>query len=717
MRILIVLGVLVGLTKGVWAESVSVRAGEHPNFSRLVFETDGQVSWHLGRVDEGYLISFEPKFTEFEMASVFQKIPRSRILDLGEQESGLLIATNCVCNVQAFELRPGVLIVDVFDGAPGENAKFENPHPSTVVKPAPKQVVQIETAALSNPKIFGNFLPKEPVESQQQLPAAHIADVQKRLVDQIGRAATQGLVQPKIPEVPDQSVSPEGSEETEAGIDARAENILVTTSIDRDLETFRPSRSQASQNVCLPSEWFDISSWGGESYAEDIGAAFGQSVMEFDETTEESIRTLFRAYGYWGFGIEAKTVLEQFETPPEERAYLEAMAEILDGEGAHEPSLFAGQASCDSVVALWAVLADEKLIKSKQLKTSAILSSFSALPLHLRRNLGPRMIDRFLSISDHNSAAAIKSAIDRAAGNHGSAFELSKAHIEQADADTDAVTELEEISRANDESSVLATIALIETLIRKNDPVPDDLVVAAEAYAFEYRFSAQETDLKRVILRASAHQGDVQKTLSLMQEVKLQISDPVLQDVINSMTENAEDDAFARFAFVLSQPSLKRHLPTSEVSSVLSRVLDLGFVEQAQKIAKAAGVNRIERSVRSRLEAVGIAAMKPVSGSSVHDQNSETRLLAGMEDSQSNERTILEAENDNAAILAAWQRDDWQSILQQGDDSQKQFAKAVLDLPKADTLSSTDAPPKLHQVKELLDTNQNFRAAAGQLLQ
>ncbi|MCE8438595.1 hypothetical protein, partial [Rhodovulum sulfidophilum] len=43
----------------VLAQQVEIRSGEHPDYSRLVFETEVPQAWTLGRGPDGYLLRFD----------------------------------------------------------------------------------------------------------------------------------------------------------------------------------------------------------------------------------------------------------------------------------------------------------------------------------------------------------------------------------------------------------------------------------------------------------------------------------------------------------------------------------------------------------------------------------------------------------------------------------------------------------------------------------
>src|SRR5690606_1700870 len=96
----------------------------------------------------------------------------------------------------------------------------------------------------------------------------------------------------------------------------------------------------------------------------------------------------------------------------DQAALLDAMARIVDEEAVTD-SPFDGQESCDTAAALWATLARRDQPLPPRTNGPAAARSFSALPPHLRRHLGPALVDIFLAAGDEPTARIVRDAILR----------------------------------------------------------------------------------------------------------------------------------------------------------------------------------------------------------------------------------------------------------------------------------------------------------------
>lgn len=97
----------------------AVRTGEHPGFTRLVVEDPSIRSWQLGRSAEGYRLRLTPTARAFALSRAFRAITRKRLASLAMAGNGDLdVGLGCACHIEAFEIRPGVIVLDIRDGPP-----------------------------------------------------------------------------------------------------------------------------------------------------------------------------------------------------------------------------------------------------------------------------------------------------------------------------------------------------------------------------------------------------------------------------------------------------------------------------------------------------------------------------------------------------------------------------------------------------------------------
>lgn len=223
-RFLGLAGLVFLLALPVQAQQVRVTSGEHPDFSRIVFQTRGAEPWSLGRGDGGYLLRFENTGLSFDFARVFDLIPRTRIRAVESVEPGVVafdVAEDAYG--EAYILRPGVLVLDFYTGTPPAESPFESmagpglaerqdaAAPASAT-PASVAVSSTEPAASAPPPVLPGLIPlasdarkPSPIigplltpQEQAAVSDPRVAELRSSLMQQIGRAATQGLLEPAI---------------------------------------------------------------------------------------------------------------------------------------------------------------------------------------------------------------------------------------------------------------------------------------------------------------------------------------------------------------------------------------------------------------------------------------------------------------------------------------------------------------------------------------
>ncbi len=110
------------------AETVRVRAGEHEGFTRLVIEIGEKTGWQLGRTREGYAFRLARKDVDFDISTIFSRVPRSRLANVtGATDGALALAVSCDCHATAFDAGGGKIVIDIAAGSPAAESPFENP--------------------------------------------------------------------------------------------------------------------------------------------------------------------------------------------------------------------------------------------------------------------------------------------------------------------------------------------------------------------------------------------------------------------------------------------------------------------------------------------------------------------------------------------------------------------------------------------------------------
>lgn len=627
----------------VWAEIVLLRSGEHADFSRLVLQLTGQPEWKIGRVEQGYELRIEAEDVVLDTSQVFERIPRDRITQLETPApSRLVIKVSKGYHLDAFEIRAGRIVIDVKDGSAPANSSFEvtlasesdalktqdagietaptqqsnlamfDQSASSILKPhdetlpsiaSEKRVPTTATLPLFSTSLGEGIQAPIPLELSPER-SERVVQMEAALIEQLGRAASQGLIiadiddpQADIQEIiaPKERINRAGTLPTDPP-PGDLSHVRVKTRVDLDArEAVGKSELTSTGEECLLASKFDISRWGPEMAPYlDLSDYRGALIGEFDVADSEAVLDLARYYIFLSFGAEAKSTLREFGVIVQDADLLAAMAEIVDQGHVSELGRLKGQISCNRPSAMWAVLGSDKISKGDEINRAAVLQAFSALPLHLRRHLGPTLSMRFLDIDDTDTASTIRNAIRRAPGNDGDGYDMLDAKLELSLGHQDVATQkLETLVREGGSLSSEALATLIKTKLSEGEQVSEAMAEDALAVSFSLQNTPLGAELLRVSIAATIQNGDSKKALD--QVARAQRDQALESDSVSALL----NDAYLGFASSASDIEFMRRtlsstgrldiamLTASPRRAIAGRMLDLGFAVEAREILSA----------------------------------------------------------------------------------------------------------------------------------
>lgn len=717
------------------AETAVVRSGAHPGFSRLVLEFDTPVAWSYRRRGTSVLLSIERKDLSLDFSQVFNRIGHERLANIALVDGEIIIDLNadCGCALDLFELRPGLLVVDARD--PGTEpshpellvAADESPErPRRPTTPARKAV--LPRAELP---VYGDFAPDthpEPIpdaapsvstalEASQNTRQA-VQAMQSLLVEQLGRAAAQGLVDAELPfdplDPPSDSLAQTeplpDTPKTQAQLDAH-------TSMDRDLGELPFVAMTDLGRPCLAEELVTVSGWNPDAnFGTSIAAGRRELYREFDKLDPVSARRLARNYLYFGFGAEAIAILNLIDTPTEGDRVQQEIGRLLDSEPIDDLTLFQNQIGCASAAAMWAALALPELPPNTEMNREAIVLSFSDLPGHVRQNLGPRLAKRFIDRGDLAMAAHLRQTITRAIGSENPALldaQMTRARGEDLEADR----KLSNLAEANTDDAPQALIALFQRRWADGYALSPDQVALAEALAFEHR--ATETGkalVEAAILsmsRNKAFDAAFDRLNALSEDLALQIRDQVFAELVS----RGQDAAFLHH--VLARNDSVQTLHASTKMNIADRLLDLDLTQSAQRIL---GSEPGEDNARFRFLQARIAlargaprdALNHLAGQSDEPaQLLRAQAYSALGQWQRAADAYDAAGDTDGAHRAAWHAGDWEALGAEASEPERQMA----DYMRTPSPAKATAEPTLAEAASQLTRSASLRDALASLLQ
>ncbi|KAJ57335.1 hypothetical protein ACMU_02205 [Actibacterium mucosum KCTC 23349] len=679
------------------AEEIRVRSGEHASFSRLVITFAEPTEWSFGRDATGYEFQAARADVTLDLSAIFTRIPRNRIKDVSALGSnGFRIEMDCACHSESFEISPGKVVIDIKDGTEGETA------PQLAVKTA--QAADVRPQELANLAGLGGLAvrqplpvlgaemaveePMKPSNSEDTPVASSEAEFRSILVQELGRAAMQGLVEADIDIANNAQAAGEEPPTAPAPISAKpprppqAPGIRIETVVDRDLPDISALQT-AQGSSCHPDAFFDLTAWRGTGSPAELIVRFRNGLIgEFDRIDHAQLDGLIQTYLALGFGLEVLTLLEEFPRDGAKYQVAKAMAHIVDHDLPPVGNALAGHLACDSDVALWAVLAREQLPRGEFVNTVAVGAAFSALPIDMRRHLADPLAERFLAVGNTEVVARIHAAVDRAPGPHGPHVDLMKARVDLAEGRTDAASaNLESIVSADVPVSPEALALLLEQRNARGEPASAHELGNAEALAFEYGGTEIGARLLRDWTISNAFSGRFSAAFAQMAVAPDAQKQGLAEALWDPLTRLSDDSTFLGHALYLHRSGLATGISPEGRLALADRLNNLGFADEASQILGPVSVDETDdmRLVRAQIAIAqkdAQLAMRHVAGltgtKAAAVRGNAQATLGNLEQAISAYRN---GDIDDKASAAAWQTGDWAVVEQIGTDLQKRFVQ------------------------------------------
>ncbi len=717
---------LVLTANAALALPLKVQSGEHDAFSRLVVYTKSPGAWDFGRVERGYELRLNSPESTYNVSEAFAFIPRTRIKNLVDLGGGrLLIDTNCDCYANVFIASGGQIVIDIISGhnsdkknefekfidAPSASLEAGGAIGTDDIKaqtdpthvrlglplfPMGQRDPADVTPNISATSFEGQHSEKEPEEEmdlslggpspqQNQTPSARVKETELALIEHIGRAAAQGLVDANLSTLETEvarvtrpiesmettSPAPEPEFEPIENLDANA-HIAVQTSIDRESASQRSERVSTQEGFdCLPDAHFDIASWGGDVQAGvDLAKHRSGFLGEFDRPDGVAVTAAVRHLVYATFGAEAKALTQYYFEIVDGANSLVQMAEIMDGMETPNASKVAPQMGCDGKTSLWAALAQPEFRPGQEINKRAIISSFSKLPLHLRRHLGPSLAQKFLDLGDTKTAISLRNIVGRAKGDHGPNFQFLEAQIDLENGDPQkAEKRLTEIVNDDTEMSPTAALNIVKSRLSQKQEIPKRMIELVSTYAFEQQETPLGQELNLALVQAMSRNGEFSDAYSEIEQgtklgrlSKMQAAQ-LTQVILSDLVTHGTDVDFLRYTV---GATVETHVIDVDLrKAIAERLIGLGFADQARIILDVEGVIPDEKQ-RLLFAKIALADEKPnvalgyLAGLGSDDADRlRAEALSKSRDYKASLGIYEQLDDQRAQDQAAWRAGDW----------------------------------------------------------
>ncbi|WP_417839773.1 hypothetical protein [Tritonibacter scottomollicae] len=561
-------------------------------------------------------------------------------------------------------------------------------------------------------------------ESQR---AAMVNDTEARILQQIGRASNQGLLQPNAETQETQQLNPLDNGNRPLN---PLDNISVTSAIDRETGLFATGAGDENVDThCIADREIAINKWGDETpFAEQIGELRNKVLGEFDEVNRDAALKLTRTYLYFGFGAEAIAalgLLSERDLNPRSREVMMTMAKILDASDMPVNTIFSGQQTCNGDAAFWAALSDGLVKKSAN--TDAIQQAFARLPAHLRVQLGPRLSTFFADAGDPSVAKAALRSVDRTGIEAVPDRNLAEAAIAELEGDTDEVVRnLNEEVAEQSQNTPKALIDLIKLSYAERRALTPDVPDLTASYELENRHSALGAELRLAEVTALALTGDFDRAFQqvsvLEQRDGTNARNAANVPLMTLLTENADDVTFLKYALIFAEEAGATR--AGQVGDMVARrLLDLGFAEQAEmllvkmslepqnnerRMMSAEAHLQMDQPQRALVELMGLEGQQA-------DRMRAEALWRNKEYERASQY-MVSAQDLNEAARGFWLSEDLDAA--EALDEEAAPFRAVADLTKQiDTaVQEPQGMPPLAEARALIESSAGARTSIEELL-
>lgn len=560
----------------------------------------------------------------------------------------------------------------------------------------------------------------------------HVQETQNALLEQIARAAAQGLIDADLGKI---EAGVAGATGQPTPTDAENpfpsvpntddSHIKVETGIDMAAALHGPQSGATDDGTaCINPALFDIRTWGEPvDDGIDLGAHRSRVVGEFDAPDTEGLTDLVRYYIFLTFGAEARALIKKYPDVVSHPAVLYVMADVMDNDRAAAAPSLEKQMACDGATALWATLAQPELKPGQTINAKAVTLTFSALPKHLRRHLGPQLAEKFLALGDQGTADVIHRAFGRVAEPNDSSTEMVDAEFDIADGQVDlAINRLDTVVANADDNLPEALLRRVNTTLDKGDALPIDTVTLLESLLFEQRGTEIGKELIDANIRARGSVRDFHTAFELLRsaiaenEVTEDRAVELRQILFGQLATNSADASFLRR--IIGHMDQVVQMPAENRRPIAKRFLDLSLPGPARQVLDGTGTGVPEKADRllyaeaallDEHPDVAIGYLAGLHGEVADALRAQALAKAGDYVAAT---TTYESIGDNQEALAnAWRGGLWPSVTKLDENGPQGAAATLMETPAPQT---PDTP--IAKSEALIENSQSVRQTLDTLL-
>ncbi len=659
------------IAASAWAEPIIVRSGDHEGFSRLVLHLPQRVDWTISGAEKQKKLLINQKYVKWDIDEVFERMSTIRISDISPipgDQNGLLINLTCSCQVEVYWHGESMLVFDVKDSGPQINIspnkyiplKIENPYAVFQASPLSKRhhpqvqhAFQKIALHILSKDLNNNFAENQAVNRLHKI---DINSQREPIVKQFFHAERLDLINLKKPNLikfpygskakNDINKNFQNKEGNTYDLNDPWKNISLSLSVRKISPNQSSTDNQYGDNkvYCIANETLSIENWGNtESFTNQLTSLRKRIAKNYENGDGLEKLEAAKMYLYFGLGAEAKQLLKEIRIDEGLRKIYVSISEIMD-EAAISSDVFDDQFHCDSNVALWSILGGKKGSFKSSPNHDAALRALVRLPVHLKKQLGPKLIKNLLEMGQIAASDRFQQTLRGTIDSEKKRSPDSKFTIETSQENNDSP---DSITIENNEKFLSALSQVVDRHLNDGMEIPSDWVDLLGSYAHEQRNNDVGEHIKHLYVRSLAAAGLYDSAFSEFS--KLDPENPGnyitrTADLLGLYTVRLANDII--FLKHLSQLGRYKNFDISDSveNEVAKRLLGLGFSSEALEYVSEKAERAHQDARRLIREEAALALSTQINNISTVDD------LRGLPSSiLSNETTYNARQDGNAA--------------------------------------------------------------------
>ena len=610
-------GALVLMAQSLSANEIEIRAGAHDGFTRLVFHASTSIDRFIVPVRNGLRFVFPEHSGGFDTSSTFKRITRQNVVSVVARENEVYIGLSCECKYKTFPAGANMVVLDILDQDPASDIMISSSAPSGSLSTAKwaqmsifdqkgEELFNTDKITLSVTHHLGAHSVLSDVAADEFMwEEGGISFLQERMIQEIGLAAySKGFAagneellsigNVKSPFKNGSTLDESVSLPNVRFINSRAENS-ITHRGHGDLPVVVPAprkREPPREDYCRKVVNLDTTKWvSSTDFSREIADKRKALYSNVDHMESGAVLSLAKAYLYFGFGLEAREVLELDARTSDAQDILSAVSEIIQNGYSQKAEILEKYATCTNNFAFWSYLADQESDLLDGGKVDQVMRAFDELPAYLKMIVWPYLGRKLLDDGLDIAAAKAGRSLERADTPLDSGAKIVMADLALAQGNPSAAQEkLIEVVSSNSTESVMALYRIVNSGSEAGLGDIEDLRSLMLSYSRELRDDSESADLRKEQVFALANVGLFEESFGALLSLKGHLSDREFSElrdsVIGVFIDTADDAQFLLLALSYEMLLMENLSPDASIA-VANRLMNIGFPELAETILNA----------------------------------------------------------------------------------------------------------------------------------